>query len=230
MGQNNCCGNNSSDLMIVAQTTEVPVCKNPLLYLIEMAAKNASVNGSTIAAELTTILNNGFYTLNKAMFCCPDCEGADSFYFLGSEGALSDLITNMIAWTSYVGPIPCCLNSFSPASVAGNIQRALETLDITPECCDSDFDLSISQTLTAYPSLSAIYDMGIVEISAFSSKSLFSQIAACIKAANKYAVESEILAVYQTIMNSGVMIKCSDCALLVSNSTNGPSLIQQLLV
>jgi hypothetical protein len=225
-----CCGNNNIE-MFVPPVTTTPECKNILKELIDIASANIKVNGSTLAAEMTSVLTGGLLALNKGDYCCPDCTGADSFYFLGGYDALNDLAININLWTSYGDVFACCVNSHSNATNGQDINGFLTTIGgANYECCESNFQEAVNSVIQLYPGVSSTINTGVVEMSAFDNKSLIDQIGVWIKEANQYITPEEIAAVYGVILTSGVVIKCNDCKILISTAGLAPSFIQSLMV
>lgn len=221
-----CCGNNNIDVFVPAIPEK---CINPIAYLVDKAVKLGNLNGTSISVELFALLNNGFFSQNKGLFCCHACEGNDSFYFFGGSESLITLTTAIPSWSVYADVLACCVNYEATVNTALEIENSLQNISADTECCTSDFQTSLQSFFSTFPTAESLLDLGVVEISTFDGTSSISAILTALMDPSLYLSEADIIPVFETLITLGVFVKCDDCSILITTAQNAITSAENLI-
>ncbi len=214
---------------IPVETTPVG-CKNPVLYILEMAIAQSYNSGSTISAALTTILNEGFISSKAGnSLCCPDCTEDLGYYFLGGSTPFATVFQSYLSDLSISnGSYPCCVNYEINAAGFPDMITLLESSSLPITCCDTNFAKVTSEFIQNSNMASDFLGLGIVEASSFFGLSLIDQIVNLINSKLPYASQYDIDAVFNTILTLGIGVKCADCNIIVASAATFVTLSENL--
>lgn len=220
-----CCGNEN---IITIQSTE-KTCINPIAYLVGLAVKESEISGESIDSVLTGIITQGFVSNKDGLLCCPNCDTADGFYFLGNNTSLGLLVTALDSGSSFTGNVSCCINYEASLSSSSSIESALENIMSSIECCDTLLTTELKFLFEKYPAVRDLLILGVVEISSLNSKTSFSEIINIILEEKSYADEAYISLVLITLLTVGVVVKCSDCKISIGRPNDIESIMNIIL-
>lgn len=185
-------------------TLPIPSCINPVTYVLGEAIILAKKNNTTIASEITTLLNAGVSITNAGKFCCPGCN---DIYYLGYATTFDTTLGVLIP------DLTCCFNYIGdPAFLQSN--PTIKNLS----CCATNFIdciTAINQDLTES---TFTFTGGVFEYNSLNSESAICLIYNQLKAFDKYLTGDELGVILDALFTAGVVVKCTDCTIYIGSA------------
>jgi hypothetical protein len=226
MENSGCCGNTNGQYIV--PTNIAKTCENPLLYLIDSALVSSNGNVSGLAAEIISILGNGLFLQNKTNLCCPDCSDENGFYYLGDAEAFEAFMTAYKLSPNFSDIMKCCINFSGYTDVSLDIKKIIEeSFSNDVPCCNFDFSHLVKTYAPSF--FTNINSRGIVEISTLANVSILETLKTRITELYPYATDAFLHEVLSVLLAQGVFIKCIDCGILITNSTNAVTELDKFL-
>lgn len=212
-------------------------CVNPLIHLLRRTISYTS-DAVDFSIAFDEILSAGFKLTGAGSYCCPDCTGANSFYFLGAFSIFSQLMTykemsalnGVGAETDPLLVYPCCVNTSltiadsdgytSLFTIVDELNPAVYRVDKRPACCSNDFASVIDQMLEETAIDSAMLS-GIVEGSSFNTgKSGIKIMLDYLKSLPVPISKADITSILSIILTKGLYIECDGCDIYVRTAVS----------
>lgn len=196
-------------------TVPVPVCTNPVQYILDIAINAAPTNTYVdILASITSTLNNGVL-LTECDLCCPDCNGQapqDSDpYVLGNTLNFLDIIT-------YLGPgqtWACCLNIEASLIAYSAFNESIKTIKFNT-CCN-EFGPCVNNVSDAVVDFSTILTDGILEYNSLNEDTSVCILLDTLQAIAPSLTPLQLQNLIIAILALGIVVDCTNGKIMISS-------------